>query len=95
MNMKYQNESFLREQYIERGLSQNEIAEQCGVTQPLIHYWLREYDIKKRYCRKDWLREKYHKEGLTQSEIGELCGVSQKTISLKLKQYGMREKSHI
>lgn len=89
--MKYQNDAFLREQYIKKGLSQKEIAEQCGVTQPLIHYWLRKHNIKKRYCRKDWLCEKYHEEGLTQSEIGNLCGVSQKTISVNLKKYGMRK----
>jgi len=89
MNTEYQNESFLREQYVNNRLSQAEIAEKCGTTQPEVSHYIQKFNIvkpaRKPHHNDNWLREKYVTERLSMSEIAERCGVSVSAISDKIR----------
>jgi len=88
MNIEYQNKTYLREQYLINRLSQAEIAEQCGVTQPEISHYIQKFNIekpaRKPHHDENWLREKYVTERLSMTEIAERCGVSVSAISDKI-----------
>ena len=43
----YQDESWLREQYIEQDLRQQDIAEKCGCSVATIQNWREKYGITK------------------------------------------------
>ena len=45
---KFKDEDWLREQYLEEGKSQGEIAKECDSYSGLIHYWMEKYDIPRR-----------------------------------------------
>lgn len=45
---KYRDEDWLREQYVERGLTQQEIADKAGCGQHTISRWLRRHNIDTR-----------------------------------------------
>jgi len=45
---QYKNEDWLHEQYVERGLTQSEIADKAGCSQHTISRWLRRYNINTR-----------------------------------------------
>jgi len=47
-NEPYQDESVLKELYIEKGMSMADIADKFGVKPSLIDYWLKENDIQTR-----------------------------------------------
>lgn len=89
MDMNYQSESFLREQYINNRQTQEEIAEQCGTTQPEISHYIQKFNIEKPAAKphhnERWLREKYIKERLSMTEIAERCSVSVSAISKKIR----------
>jgi len=86
--MKYQDEDYLREQYVNNRLSQAEIAERCGTTQPEISHLIQKFNIekpaRKPHHDENWLREKYVTERLSMTEIAERCGVSVSAISDKI-----------
>ena len=46
--MDYRNEAWLREQYVEQGRTQAEIADECSVDQSTIHGWLHRHGINTR-----------------------------------------------
>lgn len=88
---KYQDEEWLREQYLKRHKSMKEIAKECDVSPSTIYKWLRRGNIETRtpseahnngekYKNKQWLEEKYLEEKKTTKEIGKLCDVTFPTI---------------
>lgn len=86
---KYHDEAWLREKYIDEGLSQSEIGDLCGVTQGTVGKWIQKFDIptghspdSKQYQDESWLREQYCANSKSQREIANECGVTQGTIYL-------------
>lgn len=49
---RYRNEDWLREQYVEEGLTQREIGELCGVSHQTISEWLDRFEIDTGYTQK-------------------------------------------
>jgi len=45
VNLKYKNKPWLKAQYGELYRSEADIAEECGVSQSCIHYWVKKYKI--------------------------------------------------
>lgn len=98
----YHDEEFLREQYVERGRSSMDIADQFGVSYKAIINSLRRNSIPVRsteesHRRKapdqlrdgDKLRELYHGEGLSGHKIAERVGVTQPTVALWMHRHGI------
>jgi transcriptional regulator with XRE-family HTH domain len=56
MSKQYKDEDWLYEEYVEKGRSQSEIAEDCGCTQKTISNWLAEFNIPTRKMRNDLTR---------------------------------------
>ncbi|WP_246983564.1 HNH endonuclease [Halorientalis marina] len=81
-NRPYRSAKFLREQYVERRKSSNEIADSCDVSPSTVRRWLDRHDIDRtpRYKQRDWLYEQYVTEGRYQEAIAEECGVAKTTI---------------
>lgn len=87
----YKQEGWLRENYIYKERSADELAEEVGVANTTILRWLDEHDIPRRpsaseipedarYTDSEWLYDKYWEEGLSMSDIGEIEGVNSSTI---------------
>lgn len=102
-DLSYKNEEWLREQYWERGKSQQQIADECGVTLDPIQRQMRKFDIETRssggYPRdapfndESWLREKYCEDELKLEEVAELGGVeSEVTIIRKMDEFGIERR---
>jgi len=84
---KYRDEEWLREQYVERGLSGREVAEQIGCAHGTIYRWLDTHGIEtrsqsiertdKRLKNAEWLRAEYKDKGRDAESISEQldCGV--------------------
>lgn len=45
MNLKYKEKEWLRTQYGEFGRTEADIAEECGVSQSIVHYWVKKHKI--------------------------------------------------
>jgi transposase/5-methylcytosine-specific restriction endonuclease McrA len=91
MSRRYRDADYLREQYVERRRSQQEIAEECDVSTATIRRWLDRYSIeqKPRYKTRKWLYEQYVEQWRNQQEIAEECGVSSSTIYRWLDRHGI------
>lgn len=99
MSSDYKDSQWLEKKYHNEGLTQEEIAEQCGVQRTTITRWMKKHGIDSRgpgcsqaegrYKNKDWLRKKYWDEELTVDEIGEECGVSGQTINYWRDKHGI------
>lgn len=103
MGKPYTNESWLREKYIDEGLSQQEMAELVDVTQGTISYHLQRSDIDTReggkwvgsetpdepYTDETWLREQYVDKRNSTEEIAESQGITSTTVQRWLKEYGI------
>jgi len=92
----YRDEAWLRERYHEDGLSKAAIAQECGVAESTIQYWMDSFEIEarnlddaqhQRYARQErahrdeeTLRTLYWADGLTQREIADRLGVSQLAV---------------
>lgn len=81
----------LRTLYLEKELSQNQIAEKLGTSGSVIHRWLNRHDIETRkrgdtrstsdtpWRDEDTMRQLYVEEGLSTYQIGEELGCSYQT----------------
>ena len=86
---KYRDEEWLRERYVEEGLTQKEISNLCDCCQHTISVWLRKHDIQTR-CSRDqtpeqladagFLRTHYLSKGMSVSEIAEQVGCHASTV---------------
>jgi len=99
-DLRYRDEEWLREQYIELGRSVGQIAKECGVKPRAIYYWVSKYDINPRVkefrrisalCEnKEWLHRQYVELGKTLQEIMGEYGISRTTLVRWLSRYGIR-----
>jgi len=92
---------WLREKYIEEGLTQSEISDLAGVSQGTISHHIGKSDIDTRtggkwigsetpdepYTDPEWLREQYIEKRKNTREIAETQGVTSKTISRWLRKH--------
>lgn len=58
---KYQNQEWLNEQYHEKGRTQAEIANECGVSPPTIRNWMSQFNMETRSRGRRIERATYHK----------------------------------
>lgn len=86
MTYKYQNQEWLREMYVEKRLTQTEIARRCGVSQRTISRYLQHFGIRRPHQDEDWLHEKYVEDRLSMTEIAEICDVTSPAISYRIAQ---------
>lgn len=88
---RYQSEAYLREQYVEKRRSQQAIADECGVCQRTVQYWVERYSLeqRRRYKDENWMRTQYTDNRLMRDEIADECGVSESTISRWLNIHGI------
>lgn len=81
----YHDRETLAELYVERGLTQGEIAARFGVGQTTISKWLRKTGIvtddPTPWQDEETLRWMYHDKGLEQSEIADRFGIAPNTVS--------------
>lgn len=103
---KYKDREWLRNQYVENGLTQYDIADKCGVTQAEISRWMDRLDIQANGQSKaqnpdakvellsdeGWLREKYHGNSLTIYEIGDMCNVHGATVAKYMRKMGIERR---
>ena len=94
---QYKNAELLRRLYVDRGLTQKEIADEIGCSPHTVYTYIKKYDISRAdnndYKDPDWLREKYHDEGLSMAETADLCGVSLHAVSYQMKRHGIERRS--
>lgn len=90
---QYRNETFLREQYLEKCRSASDIAAICGVSSSTISRWLDRHGIERepRYKQRDWLYDQYVNKGKYQSSIAAECGVAETTICHWLARHGITD----
>lgn len=102
-NPRYKNRDWLRRKYAEDGLSQYEIADECGVTQAEISRRMNRLGIDTNdrstaqnpdaktelLSDEEWLRERYHGDDLTVYDIGDMCNVHGATVAKRLRKLGI------
>lgn len=92
---KYKDEDWLREKYLDDGLTQTEIAEFCDASQSTIGRQLRDIGIgpddkhDRRYRDEEWLREQYVEKGLSMDEIASKCNSNATSVSRYKQRYGI------
>jgi len=104
---KYQDESWLRNQYIDKRLSCSEIASKTDVSSETIRRWLDKNGIairtdgiensERRWKNQDVIRELYVEKELPASEIAAQLGCDQRTVNRWVKKHGFetRPANHI
>lgn len=86
-NKPYQDEDWLREQYVEKGRTVTDIAEQFDMTNPGITHWMDKYGIERRsnkeaqkpdkpYTDEEWLLEQYLEKENSLHDIAAECDVT-------------------
>lgn len=98
---KYRDASWLRQKYVEEGLSGYEIAEICDIGDTTVYNWLDKHSIEAKdrteACVKtegkhqdsDWFYEKYVEEDLSLQDIAELCGICSWTANHWREKHGI------
>lgn len=82
---RYQNEEWLRKEYIDEDKTTEKIADEQGVARGTIQYWLRGFEIKKRkekhpYRNKAWLIEQNHTLGKSPTDIAYEYDINYNTL---------------
>lgn len=101
---KLRDESWLREQYINNGLSEREIASKIGVNRSGVRCWLDNHEIKKRapvwegtnrgqLNDEQFLREHYQ-QGKSMAEIANIVNSHTTTVWEKFQQFGIEARGH-
>lgn len=95
-HVKYKNKKWLEEKYKKEKLSVSNISKLCKVSNTIIYYWLRTFEISindeycnAKYRNKEWLKQKYINEKLSMIQISKLCKVSISPIFKWLKRYNI------
>jgi 5-methylcytosine-specific restriction endonuclease McrA len=100
------DESWLREQYIEREKTTYDIADMCDCSSSTVRRCLRRHDINIRssgsvphesLTDESWLRKKYITEEKTAYDIADMCDCSSHTVYNRLRDHGIniRKPGHI
>jgi len=91
----WRDEERLRKLYVEKDLTQQEIADQMGCDKKTISNWLDKYDIETGYSfvekldDGEWLREQYVDEQRSVSEIADDVDGSPATVLRRLDEHGI------
>lgn len=89
MSEIHRNSDWLEQKYVDEKLSQKEIAQLAGVSQPTISYHLEKFGVEQPEREPEydveWLRQKYVEECRSMVEIAEICDVTVQTISYRIK----------
>ena len=104
MGKQYHNEGWLREEYVVKGRTTTDIAEECGVTATTISDWLHRHDIGTRsqreaqqpdgkYTNREWLHKQYVQEGRAMADIAGECDVSAAVILKWLRRFGIKTRN--
>jgi 5-methylcytosine-specific restriction endonuclease McrA len=93
MSRRYRDEEYLHKQYVIKGNSIPEIADDCGVSSSTISRWLEQHGIERepKYQQREWLREEYVEKRHTQQDIADECGVAVTTICHWLSRLGITD----
>jgi len=101
MGKQYQNEAFLRREYVDNRRTLKDIADECDVSDQTIRRWLEHHGIdrrnrseaqiseKKPFHDKHWLREKYVEDGRSMRDIADECGVTPSGIKKWIDKFGI------
>jgi len=95
----WRDEDTLFHEYHVEDKTQQEIADEWGVSQPLIGKWVIKHDIQKRRTEpwhdEECLEKMYHGQGLSAREIAERLGTTSSTILSWMERFGIerRERS--
>jgi AraC-like DNA-binding protein len=94
---KYENKTWLREQYIDEEKTLSQIADMCNCCIATISRRLKAYnvptrgrgvvDVDQRLDDEQWLRERYVCEKRSYKQMSEMCDCSPTTVKRKLKKY--------
>ena len=83
----------LEEMYLDKGMTQKEIANKFNVTRPTIIYWMKKYGIKSKFdcinekLNKITLEKMYLEKGMPQDEIAKKLNVSPSAVWRRIKEY--------
>jgi len=90
---------WLREQYVEKGLTGGEIAKKCDCTSATVMRWVNRHNIEtrtagprppdSRLADSGWLRKKYVKQRNDSREIASLCDCNPDTVLAWLDRHGI------
>lgn len=100
----YQREGWLRREYVEKGRTVGDIAEQFDMSRPGIAHWMDKYGIDRRGQREaqqsgglhtdeSWLREQYHENERSLSDMAGEAGVTAATVLKYMRRYDIPRRS--
>lgn len=104
---KHRDESYLRQKYVEEGLTTYEIAEECGCTDATVSNWLNKHNIEtrqrtirpeesapdERLTDPEWLQSQYVDLGKSSVDIAEECHCSSNSVLYWLDRHGIEKRS--
>lgn len=92
-DLKYKDEEWLREQYVKKERSGQDIADECDVSLDVVQRFMQKFDIEARdpggYAKDavfkdpDWLRKQYWERELSLGEVAEEAGVESDVTILR------------
>lgn len=96
-------EEELRRLYVEKGLSQQEVANELETGRWQVRKAIKKYDITShskggksqtaKWKDREWLSEKYHSENMSVREIADLCDCTTMAIHNQMKSLNVRRRS--
>jgi transposase len=100
----WNDQDWLRQQYIKQNKSVPDISEEFGVSESAVYQRLKEYNIERRssgtkgsvwqehrkYTDEEWLKTKYFEEELHGTEIAMECGVSEDVVYYWMDEYEIK-----
>lgn len=105
----YRDPEWLRQKYHNEQLTLEEVADECGASQSVVHKWMKKHGIERRsvseareilfkdasenYRDEEWLRTQYVGEKKSAYKIADECGVSSSTIQHFLEKYDIQTRS--
>lgn len=92
----WQDEDTLRELYHEKGMTQEEIADELGCGEGTVNRWIHKHDLEvndigstNEQIREVDLYDLYWSKGMSQSDIAEQCDCSVALVSKQMKKRGV------
>jgi very-short-patch-repair endonuclease len=85
----HDDRDWLYGEYVTKGRSLDDIAEETGASRPTISRRVSKFGIRKPYVDHDWLNEEYIVKNKTSYEIGRELGVDPSTIMRYVNRHGL------
>ena len=105
----YKNETWLRDQYLGRAMSVQQIADEIDTPAQTIWYWMYKFGLQARskteagvLCNGDpdnkfhdeeWLRDAYIGRGQSTAQIADECGIAKSSVLSSLRRYGIKART--